>query len=201
MHVLGLVIALLTLMPVLGQSVTPELQSPKQVVEEFTKRDLNGVRLSEKGSHEMSRFFAEPTQPQRDKTIGIVSDKYEVRETELIGDHAKVVCGFFSFYGTLDSAANFEPTPSQVNGVPVKGGAVGTFALVRVGTRQKADPNAEQKTNVEDFREWKIDGPPPNISISRATAIHYLVEISKNDNDPIRRKNAARSLVRPKNIH
>jgi len=185
-----------------GQSVPIEVKSAKQVLEDFVKSDLDGGRLTEKGPSKLSHFFIQRSEPQKDYKIVIVSPEYDLRETKFVGNRAEFQLQFLHFYGKLDSASNFEPAADATsNGVPIKGGILSSFVLVRFVKGGESAPNTQEKTKVDGPAEWKIDRPQPPICISLATAIHYLTKISKTDSDPTRRKNAARALAKLRNVH
>jgi hypothetical protein len=187
----------------LGQSAPIEVKSPKQVLEDFVKSDLDGGRLTEKGSSKLSHFFIQRSERQKDEKIVIVSPEYDLREAEFVGNRAEFRLQFLHFYGKLDSASNFEPAADTAsNGVPIKGGILSSFVLVRVAKGAESAPKGQEKTKVDaPAAEWRIDGPQPPICISLATAIHYVTEISKTDSDPTRRKNAVRALAKLRKVH
>src|SRR5258708_18393201 len=138
---LSLAFAFISFVPAVGQRVPSEAKSPKQVVEEFVRRDLGGERLTEKGRSTLSGFFAQQSQPQKDEKIVLVSPEYDLTQAEGSSDRAKFHVLFRQFYGKLDSALNFEPAlDSASNGVPIKRGILSSFALIRVGKHGESEP-------------------------------------------------------------
>ena len=196
MKSLALALAFTSFVPAVGQRVPNEAKSPKQMVEEFVRSDLDGERLTEKGRSKLSGFFVQQSQPQKDEKIVVVSPEYDLRQAELSSDRAKFHVLFRQFYGKLDSVLDFEPAPDRAsNGVLIKGGILSSFTLIRVGKHGGSEPLMQEKANVDGDTEWKIDGSQPPVCISLATARRYLSEISTADGDPTRRNNASRALA------
>jgi hypothetical protein len=175
------------------QNFAEDLQSPKQVLEDFVKSDLDGGRLTEKGRSDLSRFFTQGSEPQKEDKIVIVSPEYDLRETASAGDRAKFQLQYRHFYGKLGSALNFEPAADKAsNGVPIKEGILSSFVLVRLFS-----PILHQTVSAE----WRIDGPAPPICISLATAIRYVKEAKERATDPTLKKNADQTLAKLMKLH
>jgi hypothetical protein len=194
-----LVLAFFT--PLFGQPGTLELNSPKQVLQEFIKSDLSGQRLTDEGRSKLSHFFVQQSEPPNTMSIVVVSSTYDLREINMDVNRAKFQLQFLHFYGRIDSSLIFESAADKAsNGVPMKEGILSSLTLIRANKNSGPGPASQKKGPDDTSGEWRIDGPPPPICISLATANRYLAEMSRTDKDETRRKNAVRALAKLEKI-
>jgi hypothetical protein len=100
--------AILTLASLaLAQSDTEAAKSPKEVMREFVKLELEGARLTPEGRRKTASFLILPsTAPPY--PINIVSDKFDVHEIPSAKNNPRLNVYFPYLHGQLDSALRFK---------------------------------------------------------------------------------------------
>lgn len=191
-----------------GQFRTEQAKSPKEVLREFIRMELEGARLTPEGSHRTTHFFVRPSPPPPDKKILVASDGYELHESHesqesaITENSAKLYLSFLHYYGRLDSALRFEVAPKKTpDGGIIREGFTADYHLVLTDKHWKLHSGEREAREVVGPPEWKIEHSPTCCITSLATAIRYVTEMQAKTKDPAIRKNASRTLAKLKSLH
>jgi len=194
--------AILTLASLaLAQSDTAPAKSPKEVVRDFVKLELEGARLTPEGRREAANFLVLPGTAPPDP-INIVSDKFDVGEIPSAKNKPKLSVYFPYLYGQLYSALRFKAALHMAPGNGLKmEGTNEEYALTLTGKRLEFEPAGPQKKAVKGPEEWRIENAHLYGFISLTTAIRYVTEMRDKTTHPAVKKNAEQTLVQLKKLH
>ncbi len=162
--------------------------------------ELAGTRLTRDGCRKTDHFLVRPSVAPPD-TVSIVSEDFEVHETAIKQDSAKLYLYFPRFYGSLDSTLRFEPA---LKGAPgggiIKEGATADYSLVLAEKHWEVEPDGRELKEATGAPQWRIESSQVG-TISLATAIRYVTEMRDKSTDPAIRKNAEQTLTKLKKLH
>jgi len=185
---------------VLGPSGGQQVQSPKEVIQQFVKADLAGMRLTPEGRSKMAQLLVRPSTATPDP-IDIVSDKFEIHETPTTQGSVNLDLYFPYFYGWLDSALRFKAAPHMApgNGL-IREGINAEYKLVLTHKNAGPEPDKQETREAAGAQEWRIENAPSFATVSLATAIGHLTEMRDKSTDPGIKKNADQTLAKLKKL-
>lgn len=192
--------AILALSPfALAQSDIEPAKSPKEIMREFVKLELEGARLTPEGRRETATFLVLPSAAPP-YPINIVSDKFDVHEIPSTKNNPKLNVYFPYLYGQLDSALRFKEalhvTPG--NGL-IREGINAEYDLVLTKNRE-LEPDKREGREIAGARVWRIENAPSFCTIKLETAIRYVSEMQEKTTDPTVKENASQALAKLKKL-
>jgi len=193
-------LALALVVAVSAQPPSNRPKSPKDVLLEFVKMELQGNRLTPEGWRKTAQSLVRPNSTAPD-VIDIVSDNFEVHETPATDGRVKLEIYFPYFYGSLDSALRFKAALHMApgNGL-IREGMNAHYALVLADKHWEFESDGRKTREVIGPLEWRIENTPSFATIGLATAIRYITEIRDKSTDPALKKNADLTLAKLKKL-
>lgn len=175
---------------VCAQSGTKEINSPKQVVEEFWKLETEGGRLTAKGWYKAGVFFVRPGPAPRKKTIAITSGKHKcsVDERWVRGNHAEIANQCFDL-GRIDNSLRYTPPDSLAYKINL------VYRLTLTDKHWEIGPDGVTETEVSGPLAWRIENPEPVLWLTVGAAARYVREQRDKTSDPAIKKNADQTLA------
>jgi len=199
---IALALATVLIAAVLASAQTRAVRanSPKEVVHEFLKMELEGARLTLEGRLKTAHLLVRPKTAPPD-AIDIVSNNFEIHEPPATEPHVNFDIYFPYFYGWLDSALRFEAAPHEApgNGL-IREGINVQYALLLTDKQGELEPGRRGTEEGRRAREWRIENAPSFGTINLATAIRYVTEIRDKTTDPVTKKNADQTLGKLKKL-
>ncbi|HEX4001588.1 MAG TPA: hypothetical protein VHX36_03015 [Candidatus Acidoferrales bacterium] len=151
-----------------------QVKSPKDVVGEFWRMEINGGRLTPDGWNRAAAFFLHPSPRPDNRSILVVSTNGRLDEMDKGTTRAEVYVGC-SELGHLDSNLRFIPSPRG----PALLEMVCKYDLVLTESRS----------------EWKIADGSPGLRVSVGTAVRYVADMRQRSSDPVVKKNADAAIA------
>lgn len=163
-------------------------QSPKAVVEDFWKFEIDGGRLTPDGWSRGNDFFVRPIPMSGVGKITVIDRNSSVWDPVMDGKKCRVTIGISSL-GRLGPKLQYFPPDSRF----VKEGA--EYRLVLTETHSQLGTDGKTSKEIAGPLRWRIEGPGSPIFITLDTAIRYLSEKGEHSPDPVIRKNAEKTLA------
>ncbi len=182
--------------PTLAQAPGDQGKSPRDVVNDFVRMDLEGSRLSPQGWRKAAHFFVRSGSPPENTSILVVSDNYELKEDVLSTTHAQVDLNFDYLYGRLDSTLHFQQEQGgPSNGSVIKSGLSARFKLAYTDKYWELESDDQTLKEVTAAPEWRIEDFQTFLFIDLRTAIRYVTEMGDKTTNPTIKKNADATLA------
>jgi hypothetical protein len=168
-----------------AQDTAAQLQSPRDVVEQYWKLDANGAWLTPVGWEEFRQYSREWGQFQPLNYVSVLKN-YNVGSAQNFTNRYGPSCDVevdYSEWGTIDQFLNFQPSNGQI---------VQTYETLYLSQEDHliTPDEAEQGGPVR----WRIiQGLIGKASVK--TARQWVIESSERSNDPAIRYNAGRTLT------
>lgn len=163
--------------------------SPKEVVEEFVKMDVDGDRLKPEGWRAADILFTKRSEPVYPPKIVVIARHYAV--SPVPGPNKKNEFYFgYEGVGQFD-ASSLRFSPSN------KGKEMRSFErYIVVLTETGREGGSENKGSEQRPNRWKIEGSQPaTIHLTARAAIVYITEIREQARDSKTKKNAEQALA------
>jgi hypothetical protein len=161
--------------------------SPRDVVDQFVKMDLDGARLTPEGWHTADALFVKHSEPYRPDMLIVVGRSYAVSEGRPTNTN-EFYFGYEEVARISAAALRFYPTHS---GVETR--SFDKYVVVPSAT-DASDKNVEAPSKVVR-PEWRIDGAQPKtIHLTAKAAIQYLTQMRAKTSDPATQSNASRAI-------
>jgi len=156
--------------------VKASTKSPKDVVEQFVKMDVEGARLTPEGWHEADALFVKPSEPPQPKVLVVIAWRYAVSEAPDKGDKTQFLMGYEEVGRINTSSLHFAPSNS--------GDVMWSFDKYTV------------VSTATPF-EWRIDGVQPvEMHLTANAAMRYVTQMRARTSDPAIQKNADQALAK-----
>ena len=170
--------------------VTPSTPAPEEVVDQFVRMDLEGVRLTPEGWRKADAFFVEHSDPFCPRVLIIIGRNYAISKPTVDAHTNEFVFGYEEV-GRLDtSSLRFSPT---ITGIETRSGD--SFTVVNV--RQNLDRDESAKKDKPDILQWKIAGAQPKVMhLTAKAAIHYLTQVRAKTSDRASQSKANEAISR-----
>ncbi len=178
-----------------GQSVASSsmTKSPKEVVEQFLKMEIEGGRISLQGWRKASTFFASPTPPNPQiNLVFVVYKDYAVWEPTIKGASAEAMMDIYD-EGRIDSKLRYLAPARHA----YKSGIL--FKLMLTDTHWEFDTGAQSPKEVKSIPERRIEKLGMLI-LNVGSAIRYVTEMRDRATDPTIKKNADETLAKLKKL-
>jgi hypothetical protein len=161
---------------VLSGLVKASTLSPKNVVEQFVKMDVEGARLTSEGWHEADALFVKPSEPSQPKDLVVIAWRYAISDGPAKENTADFYMGYAEVGRVSTSSLHFAPTNSR--------DVMWSFDKYTV-------------VSTDMPLEWRIDGVQPvEMHLSAEAAIRYVTEMRARTSDPAIQKNADQALAK-----
>jgi hypothetical protein len=156
-------------------------KSPKDVVEQFVKMDVEGARLTPEGWHDADALFVKPSEPPQLEILVVIAWRYAVSEAPDKGDKTQFLMGYEEVGRVSTSSLHFAPSNS--------GDVMWSFEKYTI-------------VSTDMPLEWRIDGVQPvEMHLSADAAIRYVTQMRARTSDPAIQKNADRALAKLSRFH
>ena len=155
---------------------TAVTDSPKQVMEQFVRMEVEGKRLTPQGWKQLSAFFVHPDQIATRPKIFVIGGSLTVWDAvpQSVRGRVRVDVEVVP-KGHIDSQASFLPIGQNFQKSSI------IFYLTC------NDPDSADG-------KWRIEGPNDVVMLNVAAAIDYVKRVAKESKDQMVRKNASNTL-------
>jgi hypothetical protein len=160
--------------------------SPKDVVDQFVKMDVEGERLTPEGWHQADALFVKASEPPHSKLLLVIAKHYAVSEATEKTNTREFYMGYEEV-GRIDTTSlRFAPShrgteTRSFDKYTVVGGDVTRGPDAAKATEQDGNPSPK----------WRIDGAQPTaIHLTAAAAIRCVTRMRAEATDPVIQKNA-----------
>ncbi|MGA8762040.1 MAG: hypothetical protein WB562_04040 [Candidatus Sulfotelmatobacter sp.] len=173
---------------VIGSPAKTSTASPKEIVEQFVKMDVEGERLTPEGWRTADALFAKHSEPFQPQTIVVVGRNYAVSTETEQGNTNEFYFGYEEVARVSTSSLRFASTNSGVE--------TRTFLKYSVVSTRIDRIQGNTKHSAEGMpSEWKIDGAQPTTThLTAKAAIRFVTQRRTNMSDPVIQKNADLSI-------
>ena len=184
----AMLMLLLLAIPARPQGAQTKEQSPRTVVEEFWKLEIEGGRLTAEGQQRANTFFVRPIPIPLTKEVVVIDRDFSVWDPIINGNGAQVMIGVRSL-GGIDSSLHYLPP----DGSAVKEG-VG-YHLLLSDKHWEFGGDGKTLKEVIGVPEWRIDRTGTKIFLTVDAARRYITQARDKTADPLIRRNADRALA------
>jgi hypothetical protein len=154
--------------------VRASAKSPKDIVEQFVKMNVEGTRLTPQGWHDADALFGKPSEPPQPKVIVVIAWRYAVSDWPTKENTAEFYMGYEEVGRLNTSSLHFAPSSS--------GDVMWSFSKYAVVLANLP-------------LEWRIDGvQPTEMHLTADAAIRYVNQMRTKISDPTIQKNADQTL-------
>jgi hypothetical protein len=161
------------------------------VVEEFSKFETAGGRLTSSGWNKSAIWFAHPPVSPRRTALLVTDNSYSVWDPVMKGPNvALVIVGVTGDVWRISSKMQVSRDPSSQG--PKSGIA---YKLIQTDKHWEIGPDGKTLTEVVGKPEWRIEGTGDTIWLTKETAIRYLTESRDNAKDPLIKHNADQTIA------
>jgi hypothetical protein len=174
--------------PARPQGAQTKERSPRTVMEEFWKLEIEGGRLTAEGWRRANTFFVRPMPVPASKEVIVIDRDFSVWDPIINGNNAQVMIGIRSL-GTIDSSLQYLPPNSDA----VKEG-VG-YHLLLSDKHWEFGGDGTTLKEVTGVPEWRIDHTGTKIFLTVETARRYISEARDKTTDSLIKRNADRALA------
>ena len=167
----------------------PAPPSPMQMVEQFVKMDVEGLRLTPQGWHKADALFSRPGNPSQPKVLIVIGRHYAVSRAAR-GNMEEFYVGYEEV-GRIDASLHFEPTIAAVETRSFE-----KYTVVLMSARP-LETGGETKIEAGARHEWRIDGgQPAEMHLTAVTAMRYVSRMRAETANPILKKNAEQTIAK-----
>jgi hypothetical protein len=160
--------------------------SPKDVVEQFVKMDVEGVRLTPQGWRAADMLFAKPSEPFQAKVVVVIGRSYAVSTATGKADSTEFYFGYEEVARISTSSLRFAPTNSGIE----------TRSFEKYIVVSSSVGRTKENRNGSSVR---IDGAQPTaMHLTAEAAIRYVTLMRDKTTDPEIRRTANQTLVKLK---
>jgi hypothetical protein len=183
MRISALLRTAITLLLFLG-CMESQVASPKDVVQQFVKMDLEGLRLTPQGWSQADAFFTKHTEASQPKFLVVIGRHYAVSQ-----DMTRKYYFAFGYddIGHIDTATlRF----MLAHVVPMVMYSYKGYAVTRVGAAGQ---------NGTSSGDWRIEGAQPGeMLLTAEAATRWLTQMRDKTTDPAIRTNADHTIAKLK---
>ena len=166
------------------------IKSAKEVVQRFISLDVEGARLTSQGWRKADTFFAQSSEPPRQKTIVVIAKHYGLSEGAVNGNRADYSLGYEEL-GQITPLLQFVVSNS---GVETR--SISKYNLILTDENRRPVTDEKAAKEMDAAFEWRIEGTQPaEMHIGVDAAMRYLADMREQTKDTIAKKNADKSLV------
>jgi len=171
--------------------------SPKDIVEQFVKMDVEGERLTLEGWHRADALFTKPSKPPHPEVLVVIAKRYAVSAATDKANTTEYYMGYEEV-GRIDTnSLRFAPSNSGIETRSFDKYTVVLSAVNRIPETAKANGHEGTASS-----EWRIDGTQPTaMHLTAAAAMRYVTQMRDKTKDPAIKKNANQTLAKLKRLH
>lgn len=186
-------------------SAPADINSPKDVVQDFWKLETSGGRLTDSGWHDASRFFVRmtPSAGPSKKVIHVTrpAGTARVEETARTESWAEVSVSPYVL-GEIGPSLQFTSTPERgAYGVVLLGWTTETFHVVLTSEQWTINVDGGRNRETDRPPKWLIDCDRNELWIDKYVAIRYVTEMRDRSTDAAIRRHADETLATLRKIH
>ncbi len=157
--------------------------SPKGVVEQFVKLDVEGARLTAQGWNQADALFTKRTDPSQPTFLVVIARRYAVSQDTTKKNY--FVLGYDDIGHIDTSTLRFTPTH-----VPKVMWWYTGYAVTPVGAAGQNGASSD---------DWRIEGAQPSeMHLTAETATPWVTQVRDKATDPAVRRNADQTIVKLK---
>jgi hypothetical protein len=187
-------IVLLGIIATAAQVPKSQKKPTELVIRRYEEFIADGSLLTPEGWKRASKLFAGSHAYSPSGEIWVVSTGGLVGEDWVKGDRAQVETKWNDSFGTIDSSLRLKP-PDPSGSITM----VEIFSLVFV-RKQSGTKGTGEAPHSAGFGDWKIEGPQRVRTATIPVVIRYLTEMRDQSDDPVVRRNAAKTIAALKRL-
>jgi len=184
--------------PALGAPLTAgEENSPKEILEQFWKLEIQGAWSTPEGWNQMAALLVHPSPPPRNITIAVIKGgihDYRVGDPTITNDRAEIYVGFLD-PGKLDSALRFIPESQRASNGALIGPSSDSYELVLTDKHWELGADGRLSKQVTGAPVWRIAGRPWELHLTVEAAIRYVAQMRDKAIDPAVEKNGDATIT------